>query len=205
MVYTRPMEETSYKLTLISTSLVLYLWGWIEVNIPSLRTVASIYTDIMFLAMMIGLAAFGGLWCFGVYAWPTLPEIPLHFAVGFAIGVLPYVARILLPMQFIPAYSELPRPLMLLVYGLAVPVAEEACFRGTMLPTLSNLFGKYVGALFSTFLFTLMHWMVFTPSPQALVCIYLLGLLYAVVAHTLRSCTASIIAHMTYSTLLIIG
>jgi hypothetical protein len=84
----RSADETSWKLTIAFMGGLLYLWGWLLVNVPELQRIAVVYEFMTFLAVMIGGLAHVGARHFGVLGFPSLKEIPTTTAVGATVGLL---------------------------------------------------------------------------------------------------------------------
>jgi hypothetical protein len=70
----RSADETSWKLTIAFMGGLLYLWGWLLVNVPELQRIAVVYEFMTFLAVMIGGLAYVGARHFGVLG----SSIPHH-------------------------------------------------------------------------------------------------------------------------------
>jgi membrane protease YdiL (CAAX protease family) len=167
---------------------------------------------------MTGLAAIQAaamlvaVWLLGLkrrnYRWADLGLVPTSsrwIAIAFAVfvifrlAVIPIAAlldqlgiRSMQAQALAPGVSELPAALlMLLMVGIAVPIAEEIFFRGVVYRWLRDKWGVTVGAVVSGIIFGLAHL-----EPASVIFTILLGIVLAVVYERSRSLWPPILIHV---------
>ena len=203
MQFTREINETSLKLTIIFMAALLYLWGWIIVNVSELRNIAIIYELITFLAVLIGGLAYASRssYPFGVYGMPTLREIPKTTLVGMAVGLAWVIVGgfiSYLPRFQTSLYKSLP-PFLAVVFAIIISATEETLFRGTVLPTISRLTGGFLGVSITSFLFALLHWVAFNAMFPLLLSAFLFSIVISLLTIYYRTAWVALVAHVTYN------
>jgi membrane protease YdiL (CAAX protease family) len=198
---TRGTEETSWKLTLAFMAGLLYLWGWLLVNVPELREVAIIYEFMTFLAVMIGGLAHVGGHPFGVLGFPPLKEIPTTTAVGATVGLLwliigGQIAR-LAGMQ-VTFYQTLP-PLIAYFFAFAIASTEETLLRGAVLPSLTTIYGKLTAIILTSIMFSALHWLAFNAQLPFLLSAFLFSIIISALTLHYRTAWVAGAAHITYN------
>lgn len=142
------------------------------------------------------------------YQWADLGCVPTSsrwIAIAFAIFVI--FRLVVIPIAVLldqlgirsmqaqalaPGVSELPAALlMLLMAGIAVPIAEEIFFRGVVYRWLRDKWGVTVGAVVSGIIFGLAHL-----EPASVIFTILLGIVLAVVYERSRSLWPPILIHV---------
>ena len=136
----------------------------------------------------------GGVSVLGLRATPArLVTAGLLFGVSFlALNVL---VQALIP--FHPDDSALeaavlgaPLPILILVLGVAAPIAEELIFRGVLMPAFAQRFGTRIAIVVSALVFSLYHL-----SPPQLIPAFISGLALGALATRTRSLVPGMIAH----------
>jgi membrane protease YdiL (CAAX protease family) len=201
---TRGSEETSWKLTLAFMAGLLYLWGWLLVNIPMLQNVAFIYLLITFLAVVLGGLAYvsNSTYPFAVLGFPQLEEIAKPTLVGVIVGLLWVIVGgqiVHVSGMQIALYQTLP-PLIAYFFAFAIASTEETLFRGTILPTVARLVGnKLAGIMLTSLMFAAIHWLTFQAMFPYLLSAFLFSIVISALTLHYRTAWVAGVAHMTYN------
>jgi membrane protease YdiL (CAAX protease family) len=197
----RSADETSWKLTIAFMGGLLYLWGWLLVNVPELQRIAVVYEFMTFLAVMIGGLAYVGARHFGVLGFPPLKEIPTTTAVGATVGLLwliigGQIAR-LAGMQ-VTFYQTLP-PLIAYFFAFAIASTEETLLRGAVLPSITTMCGKLTAIILTSIMFSALHWLAFNAQLPFLLSAFLFSIIISALTLHYRTAWVAGAAHITYN------
>ena len=173
-------------------------FGWVAVNVPAMRDVATIYGVFGVAAMVVILVEEVAprrseitacmLWGYG--------EWDKQILLGFAIA-LPFIAvEILFSSLRFGVMQVQDMPLAsLIVTALMIPVIEEGFFRGVLAPSIAEDAGIIHGAIISSFVFTVFHAYVYHLSLPALVVVFVFGAVAGFVDLVYKSILPSATAH----------
>jgi membrane protease YdiL (CAAX protease family) len=201
---TRGTEETSWKLTLAFMAGLLYLWGWLLVNVPMLQNVALIYLLITFLAVILGGLAYisHSAYPFAVLGFPPLEEIVQPTLVGATVGLLwVFVSGQIahLAGMEITFYQTLP-PLIAYLFAFVIASTEETLFRGAVLPSVVRVAGsKLAGTILTSLMFAAIHWLAFNAQLPFLLSAFLFSIVISALTLHYRTAWVAGAAHITYN------
>ena len=92
----------------------------------------------------------------------------------------------------------------LILFVIIAPILEEYLFRGVIFDSFNSAFGLWASVAISSVAFTSFHLLDYFDYPHALLAIFLLAVLLAILRYKSQSITHSIICHASYN-LTIIG
>lgn len=127
--------------------------------------------------------------------------IALSFFVLCVLGLLPIPESIL--KDYVESSSKITSGVMIIrIFSVVIlaPIAEEIIFRGLVLSRLKKAMRPSVAIIISSLLFGLVHgqalWIGYT---------FIAGVLFAIVAESLKSVSASILLHMSFNAVSLLG
>ena len=127
--------------------------------------------------------------------------IASSFFVSCVLGLLPIPESIL--KDYVESSAKITSGAMIIrIFSTVIlaPIAEEIIFRGLVLSRLKKAVRPSVAIIISSLLFGLVHgqvlWMIYT---------FAIGIMFAIVAESLQSVSASILLHMSFNAVSLLG
>jgi membrane protease YdiL (CAAX protease family) len=214
---TRDLKDMSWKLTVIIVTSVLAAWGWIMINVPPLKDIATVYLFMAIGALVLGMGAFisDNKFPFSVLGCPKIRDLVLPLLVGATYGVIyifvgNFVGIAITSMSkmftltITSPFLTLAPLALLIIYGLFAPLAEDILFQATWLPLIGRLFGnKWVGLVLTGLAFGGAHYFFLGgeigPIAQATVFYFGAGILTV----KFKTAATAIAAHITFNSIIV--
>jgi len=207
MDWSRPIEETSWRLTTGLGGLLTLFYFWLLVNMPQLRDIATVYLFLILVSVIGGGFAYAKVYPFGILSFPPIQEMPRPALVGALFGFIWYIfagQMAWFSRLFQITIIEGVNPIIAyILLGFAIPFTEEAMFRALSIPVTINLLYENVPAavLFTSFMFSALHWVTFQASPLWLFNAFLFSIGLSILTLWYRSAWPAAVAHIVYNLL----
>jgi membrane protease YdiL (CAAX protease family) len=150
-------------------------------------------------------------------AGPGLVYGAVGFMAAFPVCILALLASALVLVRLLPSFQPEPPAILktvqetrqfwvlglaLLQAGILAPLGEELTYRGILMVSLMKSLGAGGAILASALLFGLAH---IGAQPQAVLPLFLLGLVLGYAAYRTRSLLAPVVAHALFNSVMVVG